>query len=57
LAPPGVRTANGVDGTIYVTETLLFGPVLDVAPTLAPDGQVIELRLKATVTEFPGYDM
>jgi Flp pilus assembly secretin CpaC len=35
---------------------LEFGPVLDVIPTVLPDGYTIDMRTTASLTEFLGYD-
>jgi general secretion pathway protein D len=51
-------TAPGVIGSTvnYPTETLPFGPTLDVIPYVAADGFTIQMTLIPTITEFLGYD-
>jgi Flp pilus assembly secretin CpaC len=50
------------DGTVVTnaifpqTATVETGPILDVVPTVLPDGYLIDLRTTASVTEFLGYD-
>jgi len=51
-------TAPGVIGSSinYPTETLPFGPTLDVIPYVSADGFTIQMTLIPTLTEFLGYD-
>jgi general secretion pathway protein D len=49
---PGV-VASSVN---YPTETLPFGPTLDVVPYVSADGFTIQLTLIPSLTEFLGYD-
>jgi len=51
-AAPGV-VASSVN---YPTETLPFGPTLDVIPYVSADGFTIQLTLIPSLTEFLGYD-
>lgn len=56
LTPPGITTTNGDESALYVTEAMEFGPVLDVIPSVLPDGFTIELTVIPTLTEFLGYE-
>src|ERR1035437_10371208 len=56
LTPPGITVTNGEEGSLYVTEKMELGPVLDVIPSVLPDGYTIELMVIPTVTEFLGYE-
>jgi general secretion pathway protein D len=56
LTPPGITTTNGDESSLYVTEQMEFGPVLDVIPNVLGDGFTIELMVIPTVTEFLGYE-
>ena len=55
LKPPGVKTADGTNGTPFQLESVPFGPVLDIVPSVLPDGHLIKLEVTATVNEFLGY--
>jgi len=50
LTPPGVAT------NAFLTNTLPFGPTLDLVPSVGRDGQTIHLGVIATITEFLGYE-
>jgi general secretion pathway protein D len=54
----GVGTGGGVIGTTvnYNTETLPFGPTLDVIPYVSADGFTIQMTILPTFVEFLGYD-
>jgi general secretion pathway protein D len=54
--PPGILSTNGLTNSLYQTQTMPFGPVLDVIPYLAADGYTINMTVVPTVTEFLGYD-
>jgi general secretion pathway protein D len=56
LTPSGIIVTNGEEGSLYVTEKMELGPVLDVIPSVLPDGYTIELMVIPTVTEFLGYE-
>ena len=56
LTPPGITVTNGEEGSLYVTEKMEFGPVLDVIPSVLGDGYTIELTVIPTVPEFLGYE-
>jgi type II secretory pathway component GspD/PulD (secretin)/beta-lactamase regulating signal transducer with metallopeptidase domain len=56
LTPPGITTTNENESSLYVTEQMELGPVLDVIPSVLPDGYTIELTVIPTVTEFLGYE-
>jgi beta-lactamase regulating signal transducer with metallopeptidase domain len=56
LTPPGITTTNDNGSSLYVTETMEFGPVLDVIPSVLPDGCTIALTVIPTLTEFLGYE-
>lgn len=50
-------TPGAIGSTIeYTTQTLPFGPVLDVLPSVSADGYSIQMTLIPTITEFVGYD-
>jgi type II secretory pathway component GspD/PulD (secretin) len=51
LVPPGVAPSN-----LLLPEVLYSGPLLDIIPYVAEDGEKIQLTVTATVTEFVGYD-
>jgi beta-lactamase regulating signal transducer with metallopeptidase domain len=55
LTPPGITTTNEDESALYVSEPMELGPVLDVIPTVLPDGYTIALTVIPTVTEFLGY--
>jgi general secretion pathway protein D len=54
----GVAGGGGVIGSQvnYPTETLPFGPTLDVVPYVSADGFTIQLTLIPSFVEFLGYD-
>jgi general secretion pathway protein D len=56
LTPPGITTTNGDESSLYVTEKMEFGPVLDVIPSVLSDDYTIELTVIPTLTEFLGYE-
>jgi type II secretory pathway component GspD/PulD (secretin) len=56
LLPPGIISTTGTSNALYQTQAMSFGPVLDVIPALAADGNTISLTITPTVTEFLGYD-
>jgi beta-lactamase regulating signal transducer with metallopeptidase domain/type II secretory pathway component GspD/PulD (secretin) len=57
LVPPGVTSTNKNDASAYFqTESKPVGPVLDVMPTLEPDGYTITMDVGPTIIEFMGYD-
>jgi beta-lactamase regulating signal transducer with metallopeptidase domain len=56
LTPPGITTTNRDESSLYVTEQMELGPVLDVIPSVLPDGYTIELTVIPTMTEFLGYE-
>jgi Flp pilus assembly secretin CpaC/tetratricopeptide (TPR) repeat protein len=51
-------TAPGVIGSTvnYPTETLPFGPTLDLIPYVSADGYTIQMTIIPSLTEFLGYD-
>jgi len=53
---PGIISTNGSTNALYQTQTMPFGPVLDVIPYLGADGYTINMTVIPTVTEFLGYD-
>jgi type II secretory pathway component GspD/PulD (secretin) len=54
---PGANTlTNGVTNSIFQTQTMPFGSVLDVVPYLSTDGYTIQMTVIPSVTEFLGYD-
>ncbi len=50
-----VTYTNGPGGPL-VTNTVPLGPVVDIMPTVSTDGLRCDLELKASITEFLGYD-
>jgi len=56
LIPPGITGGRDATNQLYHTNSMRFGPVLDVTPTLSADGHTVSLRMNAAVTEFLGYD-
>ena len=56
LLPHGITPLAGETNALSTAETLPFGPVLDVLPTLEADGHTITMNVIPTVTEFMGYD-
>jgi general secretion pathway protein D len=52
-----VTGIDPVAGTNTVTTAVIpCGPVLDVVPTVLADGVTVQVNVKASVTEFLGYD-
>ncbi len=52
-----VTGTDPVAGTNAVTTAVIpCGPVLDVVPTVLADGVTVQVNVKASVTEFLGYD-
>jgi type II secretory pathway component GspD/PulD (secretin) len=56
LTRPGLHRTKDVGAPIYLTETMHFGPVLNLVPHVSEDGRSIQLTVTATVSEFLGYD-
>ena len=60
-AAAGAAGAGGgaaVGSTInFTTESLPFGPVLDVIPYVSADGYTIQMTIIPTITEFANYDL
>ncbi len=60
----GGTGVGGIGGTVvntspaisYSTETLPFGPSLDVVPYVSADGYTIQMTIIPTYAEFLGYD-
>src|SRR5207245_2662295 len=61
----GANAASGVGSTViqntattsqYQSQTLPFGPVLDVIPYVSADEFSVQMTIIPTVTEFIGYD-
>ena len=52
----GITSTNGMTNSIYQTQEMPFGPVLDVIFYLAADGYTINMTVIPSVTEFLGYD-
>ncbi len=59
LTPPGVNpnptNANDTNA-LYLTQTLPFGPTLDVIPHLGSDERSVRMTLIPSLTEFLGYE-
>jgi general secretion pathway protein D len=52
-----VGGAGVIGSTVnYPTQTLPFGPTLDVIPYVSADGYTIQMTIIPTLTEFLGYD-
>jgi lipopolysaccharide transport protein LptA len=47
---------EGITNGSCITDTKLFGPVLDVSPAVEPDGYTIQMTVTSRLTEFLGYD-
>jgi type II secretory pathway component GspD/PulD (secretin)/beta-lactamase regulating signal transducer with metallopeptidase domain len=56
LTPPGITRTNDAVGSALATESMEFGPTLDVTPSVLPDGFTINLPLTASLLEFLGYE-
>jgi general secretion pathway protein D len=56
LTPPGITTTNADASSLYVTEKMELGPVLDVIPSALGDSYTIELTVIPTLNEFLGYE-
>jgi beta-lactamase regulating signal transducer with metallopeptidase domain/tetratricopeptide (TPR) repeat protein len=54
LKPPGIASSKLVDA--LQTTVLPCGPILDVIPTISPDGYTIHLKVTASLVEFLGYE-
>jgi len=55
LTPPGITTTNDDASSLYVTESISCGPIMDVIANVMADGYTIELMMIPSVTEFLGY--
>jgi general secretion pathway protein D len=55
LTSPGITATNGDESSLYVTEEMEFGPVLDVTASVLSDGYTIALTVLPTLCEFLGY--
>jgi general secretion pathway protein D len=56
LVYPGVSNSVGGTSAPYVTAPLALGPMIDLHPVIENDQRTVRLSLKATLTEFLGYD-
>lgn len=58
LTPPGATSTNsdGSGETLFLSTNMLFGPVINVIPTITPDGYSVKLMVNPRMTEFLGYD-
>ena len=56
IVRPGTKAKDAPKSPTFFFASLACGPVLDVAPSVLPDGQTVNLALTASVTEFLGYD-
>src|SRR6185436_1836998 len=53
----GTGGAGAIGSTVqFNTDTLPFGPTLDVIPYVSADGFTIQMTIIPTITEFLGYD-
>jgi general secretion pathway protein D len=52
----GTTVNNSIPTVNYPTETLPFGPTLDVIPYVSADGFTVQMTILPTLTEFLGYD-
>ena len=52
----GTTIVNSSPTVNYPTETLPFGPTLDVIPYVSADGFTVQMTILPTLTEFLGYD-
>jgi general secretion pathway protein D len=55
LTPPGITTTNDDESSLYVTEPISCGPIMDVIASVLPDGFTIALTMVPSITEFLGY--
>ena len=56
LTAPGITSTNDDVSAVFETETMEFGPILNVVPTVMADGYTINLPVDVTVLGFAGYD-
>lgn len=56
IVRPGTKAKDAPKSPTFFSASIACGPVLDVAPSVLPDGQTVNLALTASVTEFLGYD-
>jgi beta-lactamase regulating signal transducer with metallopeptidase domain len=56
LTPPGISSTFPNSSDYLRTESVPFGPVIDVLPAVELDQQHISVRAIATLTEFAGYE-
>lgn len=56
LTPPGITSTNEDENAVYKVEQMEFGPVLDIFPTVLPDGCTVNLVLVGSLLEFLGYE-
>ncbi|MDB6021053.1 MAG: Peptidase BlaR1 [Pedosphaera sp.] len=55
----GLKSSQDSQGKVndfYQTESLPFGPTIDVMPRVSADEKSLEMKVIANVTEFLGYD-
>jgi len=53
----GTGGAGAIGSTVqFNTDTLPFGPTLDVIPYVSADGYTVQMTIIPTITEFLGYD-
>jgi beta-lactamase regulating signal transducer with metallopeptidase domain len=55
LQPPGIHDDNSTNASYILSQAVPLGPVIDLLPSVEPDGWNIKIRALATVTEFAGY--
>jgi beta-lactamase regulating signal transducer with metallopeptidase domain len=57
-APANVVTAGATNssGAVPIAEPFEIGPVVDITPTVLPDGQTVQLWVEPSMREFLGYD-
>lgn len=51
-----ITNSKGDSDIEYQTESIAFGPILDVLPAVSADGFAIQMTITASITEFLGYD-
>ncbi|MCX6928460.1 MAG: hypothetical protein NT154_35415, partial [Verrucomicrobia bacterium] len=56
LTSPGITSTNDDVSSVFETEPMEFGWILDVVPTVMADGYTINLPVDVTVLGFEGYD-
>jgi beta-lactamase regulating signal transducer with metallopeptidase domain/uncharacterized GH25 family protein len=56
LTPPGVFAQPSETNGVFQVQPTPLGHVVDLIPSIAPDGRTIQLTVAPSATEFLGYD-